>query len=109
MSEYDDKELDDLGWRLRQDRPVPSGAFRAQLRSDLAASLGRSGSTVRAGRRLVLAYLVAGCAALLIAATGLLANGPLAAPEPTTPAAKAPAPLVASADSATGSAARSPR
>jgi hypothetical protein len=93
MSEHshEERDLDDVAWRLTSERPAPSAAFRANLRQAMFGDLERRGPAARRARRLVLAYVASGLAALALAATGLLSSGPLASPEDSSGAPTASA------------------
>jgi hypothetical protein len=69
----DERELEA---RLRAERPLPSAAFRGDLRRALLDS--PHASRPRRLRLLVTAYAGSGLALLLVAAVGLAGAGPLA-------------------------------
>lgn len=80
MTEYDASEadLEELGERLRRERPVPRAAYRGQLRQNLM----REGAPRHRPARLGL--LVAACGSsgtllLVVAALSVAGTGPLAA------------------------------
>jgi len=79
-------ELERLASRLMAERPVPSAAFRGDLRRQIARAPRRRG----AGLRLrVAAHLVSGFALLAVATLGVLDIGPLAPDVPKTDAVSA--------------------
>lgn len=74
----DAKEIDQLGERLKRERPTPTAGFRTELRARLAGDRATRAEW-RPGnlRLLVAAYMGSGLALLAIAAVGLAGAGPL--------------------------------
>ena len=72
------EELIRLAERLEQERPVPTAAFRGDLRRRLLAS-GAQHSRPKRLRLLICAYASAGSALLLIGAASAVGIGPLGA------------------------------
>ncbi len=75
MNDESDEPID-LEERLTRSRPVPSAAFRGELRRHLVAEAPRQPARAR---MLVAVYAGSGFVLLLIAAVGVAGAGPLAA------------------------------
>ena len=71
-------DLDGIAERLRTERPIPRAGFRAELRSQLLASVGRQPSAPRRLRLLIAAYAGSGTALLAVVAVGVAGGGPFA-------------------------------
>lgn len=72
------RHLANLAERLERERPVPSAAFRAELRRRLTAP-SRLPIHSRHHRALAAAYITLGLLLLAVAAVGLVGTGPFAA------------------------------
>jgi hypothetical protein len=70
--------LADVERRLREERPVPAGAFRAMLRQSLLGDVVVRPTRPRRLRLLIAAYSAAGVVLLTVAGVGVLGGGPLA-------------------------------
>lgn len=76
----DSPELRELATRLERERPVPSAAFRGNLRRALLAERQRRVPVLRSHYRLVAtSYACVGVFALVVAALGVAGSGPFAA------------------------------
>jgi hypothetical protein len=72
-------ENEEIAERLRAERPVPSAAFRGELRRRVLLADRRRPVRPRRLRLLVTAYAGSGALLLAIAAIGLAGVGPLSA------------------------------
>lgn len=73
-----DDGIERLAHRLEAERPVPSAAFRGELRRLLLGRAERQASAPVRIRRLIFAYASSGTALLAVAAIGLAGVGPFA-------------------------------
>jgi hypothetical protein len=79
MTEHEDNDLDEIAARLETERPVPSAAFRGELRRRLLATQPRRLAERRRALALITSYATAGLLLLATAALGVLGVGPFAA------------------------------
>jgi len=75
----EDEALLELADRLERERPIPSSAFRGDLRRQLLARVGLRPSRPHRLGALITAYAGSGVVLLAVAVLGIAGVGPLAA------------------------------